>query len=263
MVINGNETIKEPGIFSTDFLIDQNPLPVYYTPTLRYSKEEEIWIQSQLNKFDTAWRKIPLGEEQIKEFLMYSLDVPLSKGYMAKSMATFVERYRMVLKIHPEFNNLNQYQQEAVWKASSCLAVGVICAKLESCKTGNEQLAFAEGNETNSWIFQMTNKQKLKKLTMDMANVSTGIFSEPELENFGRLVKEVGDLIQDQETFKLFTLALLFSCNEVSIPEIKLLKDTYLNVIRRRRNLDVDFMHQNESSNEKLAFGHLEYSRFN
>ena len=86
---------------------------------------------------------------------------------------------------------------------------------------------------------------------------------EPELENIWHLVKGVCDLIQDQETFKLFTLALLFSGNEVSIPEIKLLKDTYLNVIRRRKNLDMDFMYQNESSNENLAFGHLVYSRFN
>ena len=46
-------------------------------------------------------------------------------------------------------------------------------------------------------------------------NVFMDRFSEPELENFGRLVKEVGDLIQDQETLKLFTLALLFSGNEV------------------------------------------------
>ena len=72
-----------------------------------------------------------------------------------------------------------------------------------------------------------------------------------------------GDLIQDQETFKLFTLGLLFSGNEVSIPEIKLLKDTYLNVISRRKNLDVDLMYQSESSIENMAIGHLVYSRFN
>ena len=46
---------------------------------------------------------------------------------------------------------------------------------------------------------------------MNMANISTGILSNHELENFGRLVKNVGEILQDQETLKLFTLALLFS----------------------------------------------------
>ena len=146
---------------------------------------------------------------------MYSYGVPLSKRFMATSMATYIERYRMVLKIQPEFNNLSQSQQEKIWKENSLLAIGVIVAKMESCKTGNEQLFFAKGNEINCWINQMSDKNQLKKLTMDMANISTGVLSALELKNFRRLVKEVGDLIQDQETFKLITLALLFSDNEV------------------------------------------------
>ena len=47
---------------------------------------------------------------------MYSYGVPLSKRFMATSMATYIERYRMVLKIQPEFNNLSQSQQEKIWK---------------------------------------------------------------------------------------------------------------------------------------------------
>ena len=235
--------------------------PSLYSPTISYSVEEEHWINCQLQKFDTAWQKIPLGEDHIKEFIMHSYDVPLSKGFMADAFGIFIERYRMIMKIHPEFNSLNQCQQHKLWKANSLMAIGAICAKLESCKTGNEQFAFSRGNQMNSWIFQMAHKNKMKKLTMDKANISTGVLSATELEKFGRLVTSVGELIQDQENFKLFTLVLLFSDDEACSPELKVLRNTYLNVIRRRNSY---LFTGDDSHNElnNLTFGHLVYSRF-
>ena len=235
--------------------------PSMYSPTISYSVEEENWINRQLQKFDTAWQKIHLGEDHIKEFIMYSFDVPLSKGFMANAFGIFIERFRMVLKIHPEFNSLNQCQQHKLWKANSLMAIGVIVAKLEACKTGNEQFAFAKGNEMNSWIFQMAYKNKMKKLTMDMANISTGVLSATELESFGRLVTSVGDLIQDQTNFKLFTLVLLFSDDEACSPEMKVLRNTYLNVIRRCNS----YLFTGDDSLDELdnlTFGHLVYSKF-
>ena len=235
--------------------------PSLYSPTISYSVEEENWINCQLQKFDTAWQKIPLGEDHIKEFIMHSFDVPLSKGFMADAFGIFIERYRMVMKIHPEFNSLNQSQQHKLWKSNSLMAIGAIVAKLESCKTGNEQFAFSRGNQMNSWIFQMAHKNKMKKLTMDTANISTGVLSATELEKFGRLVTTVGELIQDQENFKLFTLVLLFSDDEACSPEMKVLRNTYLNVIRRRNSY---LFTGDDSDNElnNMTFGHLVYSRF-
>ena len=235
--------------------------PSLYSPTISFSIEEENWINCQLQKFDTAWQKIPLGEDHIKEFIMHSYDVPLSKGFMADAFGIFIERYRMIMKIHPEFNSLNQSQQHKLWKSNSLMAIGAIVAKLESCKTGNEQFAFSRGNQMNSWIFQMAHKNKMKKLTMDTANISTGVLSATELEKFGRLVTTVGELIQDQENFKLFTLVLLFSDDEACSPEMKVLRNTYLNVIRRRNSY---LFTGDDSHNElnNLTFGHLVYSRF-
>ena len=235
--------------------------PSLYSPTISFSIEEENWINCQLQKFDTAWQKIPLGEDHIKEFIMHSYDVPLSKGFMGTAFGIFIERYRMIMKIHPEFNSLNQSQQHKLWKSNSLMAIGAIVAKLESCKTGNEQFAFSRGNQMNSWIFQMAYKNKMKKLTMDMANISTGVLSATELEKFGRLVTTVGELIQDQENFKLFTLVLLFSDDEACSPEMKVLRNTYLNVIRRRNSY---LFTGDDSDNElnNMTFGHLVYSRF-
>ena len=74
------------------------------------------------------------------------------------------------------------------------------------------------------------------------------------------MVKTVGELIQDQETYKLFTLALLFSFDEeIYSPEMGLLKNTYLNIIRRRTSY---LSHLADDSVEDMAFGQLVYSRF-
>ena len=148
---------------------------------------------------------------------MYSYGVPLSKRFMATSMATYIERYRMVLKIQPEFNNLSQSQQEKIWKENSLLAIGVIVAKMESCKTGNEQLFFAKGNEINCWINQMSDKNQLKKLTMDMANISTGVLSALELTKASaafwvssKALLSVNDLLDRSGSTEVVGLVLLF-----------------------------------------------------
>ena len=90
-----------------------------------------------------------------------------------------------------------------------------------------------------------------------------GILSTLELSRFRQLTQEVGKLIYDDETFKLFTLVLLFSNVDHNHPEsLSSLQNSYLNVIRRRLNIHSfeDFSLQNYDT---LAMGNLVYSKFN
>ena len=81
------------------------------------------------------------------------------------------------------------------------------------------------------------------------------------LENFNRLATSVGEYIQNTETFKLFTLVLLFSDID-DIPTISRLRNSYLNIIRRRSN---SLCHGAKSRDElkNFAFGNVVYSKFN
>ena len=52
-----------------------------------------------------------MGEDFVKEFIMFSYDVPLSKHFVYRGYATFAERFRRVLKTQPGFNDLNDKDQ--------------------------------------------------------------------------------------------------------------------------------------------------------
>ena len=67
--------------------------------------EEDVWLNCQLIKYKDTMKSINMGEDLMKEFFMYSLGVPLSKHFMAASMQCFIERFRLVMKMHPEFTD--------------------------------------------------------------------------------------------------------------------------------------------------------------
>ena len=61
-----------------------------------------------------------------------------------------------------------------------------------------------------------------------------GLFSPSEMSTYLRLTADLSDLINDEETFRLFTLVLLFSDVDNSTGQLRILQNSYLNVLRRR-----------------------------
>lgn len=57
-------------------------------------------------------RSVNVGPEIINEYMMYSLDVPLSKSYIIKYFSVVQERVRRLFKIQPEFLELASDAQE-------------------------------------------------------------------------------------------------------------------------------------------------------
>jgi hypothetical protein len=51
-------------------------------------------VASQLSKYSSAYREVPMGEDFVNEFIMFSYDVPLSKHFVYRGYATFAERFR-------------------------------------------------------------------------------------------------------------------------------------------------------------------------
>ena len=47
-----------------------------------YSEDEELWLKSHRQNLDMAYKSVGWGEEMTKEFMMYSLEVPVSKKFM-------------------------------------------------------------------------------------------------------------------------------------------------------------------------------------
>lgn len=63
------------------------------------------------NKYDHVFKDVPLGDDWIKEFVMFTYDVPLSKNFAVTSYSAFVERYKRILMAHDGFKDLSYNDQ--------------------------------------------------------------------------------------------------------------------------------------------------------
>ena len=86
-----------------------------------------------------------------------------------------------------------------------------------------------------------------------------GLFSPSEMSTYLRLTADLSDLINDEETFRLFTLVLLFSDVDSDSGSLKMLQNSYFNVLRRRLSHLVETDQEFKSD---YALGNLMYSRF-
>ncbi len=50
--------------------------------TMVYTNEEECWLQKQIDLLEMAFRSVPMGEEIMEEFAMYSLGVKFHQHFM-------------------------------------------------------------------------------------------------------------------------------------------------------------------------------------
>ena len=55
--------------------------------------------------------QISLGDDFVKEFVMFSYDVPLSKHFVSRAYATFADRFKKILQVHPGYEQLTETDQ--------------------------------------------------------------------------------------------------------------------------------------------------------
>ena len=64
-----------------------------------------------MSKYQSAFEEVPMGYDWIKDFVMFSYDVPLSKNFASKGYAILSERYKRILKIHDGYSDLTPKDQ--------------------------------------------------------------------------------------------------------------------------------------------------------
>ena len=94
-----------------------------------YSEGEENFLQQQLSRYRDSFAAVPFGEGIIREYLMYNLDVPFSKDFMPSISRIWAERFRHVMKSHPEFRRLRDSDQASLWVSSTFDAVALTIVK--------------------------------------------------------------------------------------------------------------------------------------
>ena len=215
----------------------------------------------QITNFEKAWKSVPLGEEHIRDFIMFSFDVPVSNSYMHNAISVFNERVLRVLKIHSEFAKLPDSLQTTLIERNRMYASALQCAVCENSETGYEQLVFTYGEsdkEVMSKEFAYVSPKQIKKMTMTNVNKCNNFLADPLLKSFNTLVQNIGTVVKSESMFKLLTLVMLFSDIKSSESlEMNLVYKQYLNVMNRRQAALMGGDRENQ-----LAFGRNIYSKF-
>ena len=73
---------------------------------LNFLQFEDIWLSEQASRFRQAYLDVSLGADFLREFVMHSFDVPLSKSFVPQVALTNAERYRRALTVfQPAFTD--------------------------------------------------------------------------------------------------------------------------------------------------------------
>ena len=117
-----------------------------YRKYIDFIENWQFWLkfdQCSLTTTDSnlVFSSVPFGEDLMKEAMMKSLGVPLSKTYMKKAYFIFLERFWRVGKFNPELSCLSIKDGEHL--RNNCrLALAIFVSKLEHCTSGYEQVIF-------------------------------------------------------------------------------------------------------------------------
>ncbi len=179
---------------------------------LPYTNEEDYWLLNQFDHFSEAYASVSVGQDVIEETVMFSLDVPLGKSYTTNILSCFAERCRRIMSRHPEFTVLSAADQVTNWRANLSLGLATIIARMDSLRTGNQQLRFLLGEEDSthyrSWYDPVLDRTKMKRMTIRDAAPMPDEATAQRLECG---LKCVGLAMADVETFKLLVLVSLFN----------------------------------------------------
>lgn len=208
--------------------------------TMPYTQEEECWLIRQFEKFDRAFHDVSFGEEALKEFVMFSYDVPLSKAFVPKLVSVFTERFRRIMKVHDEFNALNDHDQGQLLSNNVMDAVSLCIAKVENFDTGNQQLKFALG-KLDDGIFQqqyfgVMDVSQLKRMTLIRINDMTAMMGNSDLiKEFQGISSHLSSLVQSVDIFKLLIFITMFSTNDqVRSSSMDEVQNKYLTIFKRK-----------------------------
>ncbi|TRY67251.1 hypothetical protein TCAL_02930 [Tigriopus californicus] len=208
--------------------------------TMPYTQEEECWLIRQFEKFDRAFHDVSFGEDILKEFVMFSYDVPLSKAFVPKLVSVFTERFRRIMKVHEEFNALNDHDQGQLLSNNVMDAVSLCIAKVENFETGNQQLKFALG-KLDDGIFQqqyfgVMDVSQLKRMTLIRINDMTAMMGNSDLiKEFQGISSHLSSLVQSVDIFKLLIFITMFSTNDqVRSSSMDEVQNKYLTIFKRK-----------------------------
>ena len=61
-------------------------LYVFPLHNFRFTIEESHWLSRRVSKLEETWGSVSLGEDHLREFVMWSFDVPVGKNFFRNAI---------------------------------------------------------------------------------------------------------------------------------------------------------------------------------
>ncbi len=169
-------------------------------------------LERLLKSLQESLDVFPFGEDLIKEYAMYTLDVPFSKTFLPKVLLVWADRLRYAAN-----SNGIRVSEDAVFSA-----VALAIARQESCVDGRQQTTRAFGRfDTDILLRKFPNVVRsgnFKKVTM-ASFVTVQNWDLAKLEAIYADLSILKPFAVDEDIFKLYLLALLLKvdCNDMKV----------------------------------------------
>ena len=205
---------------------------------VRYTGEEESWLQNQLSTIKDAFHSVSAGDDHIKEYLMWSLGVPLSKKFFLDGMKMTFERVTRMSKALPEFGQLPATLQNEILARTCPLLSALMTFKCETCSTGLEQMKVGMSQiDEKSWQDRFSTVFSKQGIKMMRAEDMSDVIRQQRTQ-FGVVFEAVSGLIRDDVIYSIMILLLLTwtrgTFSSQSTKPLEALNNTFQVVLKRR-----------------------------
>ena len=170
--------------------------------------EDVNFLQAEYSRFRRCYSSVPSPPFIIDVFKdNTSNGTPVPQKLLPHSIRIFMERFRTLFHAFSNDHGISQEEQLALWSRNCAFAVGFNILKMETAKTGNEQLNYLLGRTEDVDFVKQQFNSEFNILRMNSVNV--GRLSERQLADYSSLVSKIKDFVKDGISFMLITMITL------------------------------------------------------
>ena len=210
-------------------------------PNLHYGPNEDICYHQICNQLITAYNSMPLGEDLVKECLMYSLDVPVSKNFVSRTLRICIERLYKMYALHEEIQMLTHNQYMTLWPEAYIYGLTITWVRIETSLSIQDQLTYLTGQSEKLLLSQPHFLKAIERggnRPLRLINISQTddiVWQKEDLESIQCLMSSLKNLTGDHVNLKLFKLVSMFcSTGADNLPTIAQLKRRYLTLLSQK-----------------------------
>jgi hypothetical protein len=210
--------------------------------TVNFTEAEDNWIKLRFSQINSQFISVVPSEDLLIQGVnLLAYRIPVTETYFPELMLTITERVRRVLKIHQEFENMSDTDQECLWRKNYKNAAIVASMRINVQKNGNAQMKTIIGvidSQDDSWENQYSGLIPacgLKPAYLHEDELNLGRLDESEKKCLLEMISHVSELCFNDQTFQLLLLLTLLDVD--GLPQ----SGSFHNIINKR-NIYLKFL---------------------